>query len=214
MARCSQDTKIQVAIIEPNLTRLEDLVDLVAATPGVTLSGNYSDYVGALPKLRRNPPDMVIADLEAFNDQAATWLEQLHKALPHASVLILSTKKKRDQLFQVLEAGVSGWLQKPCTSDQIVSAIIILRDGGAVLSNPIARQILDYFRAREKSVQCLSGRQREILGLLSHGKELPSIAKKLGIGPSTVRTHVRNMLLKLKVNSRTKAVAKYLNPSE
>jgi DNA-binding NarL/FixJ family response regulator len=212
MARFSSDVNIRVAVIEPNPVEREYLLALVAGVPGVTLSGAYSSLAGALPKLENDPPDIVIADLEATNDFAATWLKQLHTALPRTSVLVLSTEKDRDHLFQALEAGVSGWLQKPCSADQILRAIVILHEGGAVLSSPVAHKILDYFQARGSSVDCLSHREREILGLLGQGIQAADIASRLGLSQSTVRTHVRNMLLKLKANSRTEAVAKYLNP--
>jgi DNA-binding NarL/FixJ family response regulator len=211
VANYSKETPIRVAVIEPNPIELEYLLALVAGTPGVTLTGDYTDPFFALPELEKDQPDMVIADLEA-DVQAANWLKQSRKALPRASVLVLSTEKTRDQVFQALEAGVSGWLQKPCTADQIVRAIIILHEGGAVLSSPVARKILDYFHARGTTVQSLSGREREILGLLGRGMEAAGIAIKLGLSVETVRTHVRNMLAKLKVSSRAEAVAKYLNP--
>ena len=212
MAKYSKDTNIRVAVIEPNPMEIEYLLALVAGAPGVTLSADYTDPAVALPELEKDQPDLVIADLEASNVQAATWLKQLRKALPRASVLVLSIEKDRDQIFQALEAGVSGWLQKPCTADQIVSAIIILHEGGAVLSSPVARKILDYFHARGSAVQSLSGRERQILGLLGHGMEAAGIAAKLGLSGETVRTHVGHMLAKLKVSSRAEAVAKYLNP--
>jgi DNA-binding NarL/FixJ family response regulator len=212
MARFSSDVNIRVAVIEPNPVEREYLLALVAGVPGVTLSGAYSALVAALPELEKDPPDIVIADLEASNGFAATWLKQLHTALPLTSVLVLSTEKDRDHLFQALEAGVSGWLQKPCSADQILRAIVILHEGGAVLSSPVAHKILDYFQARGSSVDCLSHREREILGLLGQGIQAADIASRLGLSQSTVRTHVRNMLLKLKANSRTEAVAKYLNP--
>jgi DNA-binding NarL/FixJ family response regulator len=212
MAKYSRDINIRVAVIEPNPVEREYLLALVAGAPGVTLSGAYGSPAAALPELEKDPPDMVIADLEASNELAATWLKQLHTALPHASVLVLSTEKDRTHLFEALEAGVSGWLQKPCTADQILRAIVILQEGGAILSSPVAREILDYFHARGSSVDCLSHREREILGLLGQGMQAPDIAQKLGLSQSTVRTHVRNMLLKLKASSRTEALAKYLNP--
>ena len=212
MGRYSADLNIRVAVIEQNPVEREYLLALVAGVPGVTLSGAHSGLTAALPELENDPPDIVIADLEAPNDLAATWLKQLHTALPHTSVLVLSTEKDRDHLFEALEAGVSGWLQKPFTADQILRAIVVLHEGGAVLSGPVARKILDYFRARGSSMDCLSDREREILGLLGQGMQAADIAQKLGLSRSTVRTHVRNMLLKLKASSRTEAVAKYLNP--
>jgi DNA-binding NarL/FixJ family response regulator len=212
MARYSHAENITVAVIEQNPVEREYLLALVAGAPGVTLCGAFSGLAAALPELEQDPPNIVIADLEGADSLAATWLKQLHTALPHTSVLILSTEKDRDHLFEALEAGVSGWLQKPCTADQILRAIVVLHEGGAVLSSPVAHKILEYFHARGSSVDCLSRREREILGLLGHGMQAADIAEKLGLSRSTVRTHVRNMLLKLKANSRTEAVAKYLNP--
>jgi DNA-binding NarL/FixJ family response regulator len=203
---------IRVAVIEPNPVEREYLLALVAGVSGVTLSGDYSSLAEALPEWEDDPPDMVVADFEAPDDVAATWLRQLHAALPLTSVLVLSAEKDRDHLFQALEAGVSGWLQKPCTAEQIVHAIMILHKGGAVLSEPVAHKILEYFRARGSSVACLSYRERQILDFCGQGMQAAEVAEKLGLSRSTVRTHVRKMLLKLKASSLTEAVAKHLNP--
>ena len=62
-------------------------------------------------------------------------------------------------------------------------------------------------------MNCLSHREREILGLLGQGMQTTGIAEKLALTQSTVRAHVRNMLAKLNASSRTEAVAKYLNPA-
>jgi DNA-binding NarL/FixJ family response regulator len=152
MARYTRDADINVAVIEPNPVEREYLLALVAGVPGVTLSGAYSGLAEPLPELEKAPPDMVVADLEASDDVAATWLKQLHTALPHTCLLVLATEKDRDHLFQALEAGVSGWLQKPCTTEQILHAIMVLQEGGAVLSSPVAHKILEYFRSRGSSV--------------------------------------------------------------
>ena len=212
MARSLPELNLTVALIEHNPVEREYLQALLAGAPGVTLSAAHGSFADALPNLLEEPPDMVIADLEVSKEDTASYLKQLHTALPRAAVLILSTEKERDHLFQALEAGVSGWLQKPYTADQILRAIVILNEGGAVLSSPVARQILDYFHARGSSVDCLSPREREVLDLLGHGLPAAEIAERLDLSTSTVRTHVRNMLLKLKASSRMEAVAKYLNP--
>lgn len=212
MAKYSGDANIRVAVIEPNAVEREYLLALVAGAPGVSLTDAYESLDSALPEFPKEQPDIVIADLAAGDQPAATWLKQLHACVPHTPVLVLSTDKDRDELFEALEAGVSGWLQKPCTADQILRAIVILYEGGAVLSSSVARKILQYFHARGSSVDGLSSREREILILLGQGIQAVDIAEKLGVSRSTVRTHVRNMLQKLNANSRAQAVAKYLNP--
>jgi len=136
----------------------------------------------------------------------------LHTSLPHTAVLVLSTEKERDHLFAALEAGVSGWLQKPCTADQILRALVELHEGGAILSSSVAHKILEYFHARGSSVKHLSYREREILGFFGQSMQATDIAERLGLSHSMVRAHVTSILLKLKANSRAEAVAKYLNP--
>lgn len=203
----------RVAVIEANAVEREYLVALIAGTPGVTLTDAYGSLAAALPELETDPPDLVIGGLEGADSCAVTWLKQLHTILPHTAVLILSTQKDRDHLFAAFEAGVSGWLQKPCTADEILHAMVTLHEGGAVLSSSVARKVLDYFQARGSSVRHLSHREREILSLLGQGTQAAEIAERLGLSRSTVRAHARNILLKLKANSRAEAVAKYLNPT-
>lgn len=213
VAKSFSDLKTRVALIEGNPVELEYLSALVGGAPGVALTATYEDLDGALADLAKEPPDVVLLDLDGLKDFAPEWLRNLHRTLPHTAVLILSSERARDEVFDILEAGVSGWLQKLSSADQIIRAILVLREGGAMLGNPIARHILGYFNARGHSVDALTTREREILGHLGRGAVAVDIAAKLGISNDTLRTHMRNILVKLNANSRTEALAKYLNPS-
>ncbi len=212
MVKYCPEEKVRVAVIEPNPVEREYLLALVGGAPGVSLTDTCSSLVAALPELEQSPPDLVIADTEGSDGFVTTWLKQMHTSLPDTAVLVLSAEENRDHLFAALEAGVSGWLQKPFTADQILHAIDMLQQGGAVLSSSVARKILEYFQARGSSVRHLSRGEREILSLVGQGLQAADIAERLGLSHSLVRTHVRTILLKLKVNSRAEAVAKYLNP--
>jgi DNA-binding NarL/FixJ family response regulator len=210
----SQDGSLRVAIIEPDPVEREHLLALILGAPDVTLTGAYGDLDTALPELRTDQVEMVIADLDGADHTVAAWLNGLHAGAPHAAVLVLSAEQERSELFEALEAGVSGWLQKPCEPDQILRAIAVLRNGGAVLSGSAAQKILQYFRARGSSVLGLSPFESEILTLLGHGMQPAGISQRLGLSQSAFRTHLRNMLLKVHANSETQAVAKRLNPQE
>lgn len=204
---------IRVSVIEPNLLEREYLLALISGSPALTLVGANDELATALPQLQKDTPDVVVADLSSADHFATTWLKQVHVCLPFTSVLVLSTAKGREELFELLEAGVSGWIQKPFPAEQVLQAIVVLYQGGAVLSSSVARQILQYFRARGTFASSLSRREREVLILLGQGFQTTGIAAKLDLSPATVRTHFRNLLQKLQVDSRAEAVAKYLNPS-
>ncbi len=213
MARHSPESTLRIAVIERNPIELEYLCALVGGAPGVTLTDGYSSLVAALPELKESAPDLVIADIERANGFAVNWLKQLHASLPQTAVLVLSTEINRGRLFATLEAGVSGWLQKPCTADQILRAIVMLHEGGGILSSSVASKILKHFQARRSSVRHLSSREREVLSLLGEGLHVTDMAERLGLSYSMVRAHLRTIRLKLKANSHAEAVAKYLNPS-
>jgi len=213
MVMFSHDIKTRIALIEASVVEREYLLALVAGVPGVIITDAYSSLAAALPELENDPPDLVIGDLDGANSSAVAWLKQLRTILPHTSVLVLSAEIDRDELFAALEAGVSGWLQKPCTADEILRAMVQMHEGGAVLSSSVARKVIEYFQARGSSVRHLSHREREILRLMGQGTQAADIAERLGLSRFTVRTHVRNLLLKLEANSRAEAVAKYLNPA-
>ena len=213
MAKDGTGTDIRVAVIEENAVEREYLLALVGGAPGVVVSAAYGGLDGAMAHLEKDPPDLVLIDLEALTNFQTDWIQELHRKLPQTSMLVLSAEKDRDEIFQTLEAGVSGWLQKPCTAKQLIRAILVLQEGGAVLSGEVSRQVLDYFHARGASVDSLTAREREVLGHLGQGCLAEDMATKLGISKETIRTHVRHILVKLKANSRAEALAKYPNPA-
>ena len=152
MAKYISEPKTRVVMIEGNAVEQEYLAALISGVSGVILSNVYNSLEGAMAEFQETLPDLVILDLDGFMDFETDWIRELHRRLPHTALLMLSSEQSHDQVFSTFEAGISGWLQKPCTADQIVRAIFVLREGGAILGNQLARQVLDYFNARGKSV--------------------------------------------------------------
>ena len=147
MARYSSDATVTVAVVEQNPVEREYLLALVAGAPGVTLSGAYSDLAEALPKIRKDPPNMVIADLEGPADLVAAMLRQLHTAVPHTSVLVLPTLSTLSTLVTLatllrvltVEAAEvpstrppSGALSNAAPSSRGLTSATVLRDPGAL----------------------------------------------------------------------------------
>jgi two-component system, NarL family, response regulator LiaR len=213
MASSSSEVKVRVAVVEANPVERQYLLALVERAPGLVVSAAYGSLEGTASQLENDQPDLVLIDLDGLIGFETEWLRKLRGKLPHTALLVLSSEMNREQVFNTLEAGVSGWLQKPCTPDQIVRALLAAHEGGAVLSNQVARQILDYFHARGTSVGTLTAREREVLSQLGQGTVSADIVARLGITNDTFRTHVRSILVKLNANSRAEALAKYLNPA-
>ncbi len=205
------ETKLHVTLIEENPVEREYLRALVAGAPGVALAASYGGISELLSKVGSDQPDLLVVDLDSPQNSSADWLRQLHHLLPHTPVLVLSSERGRDHLFRSLESGVAGWLQKPCTADQLVRAILVVQEGGAVLSSPVAQRLLEFFHARGLSVESLTTREREILDLLAQGLSNKEIGARLELSPFTVKNHLARVFEKLHVRCRTEAVMAYLH---
>jgi DNA-binding NarL/FixJ family response regulator len=204
---------VDVLVIEDNEMERGYLRALLSQTPGLACAGAYGWGSKALRRLSQDHADVILIALQPLSSAKLDLFRQIRRLAADTPVLLLFHELSARDLFDVLEIGVSGLLQKPCAPDQIVRAITIVSDGGAAMSGGVARRILEYFRARGASVHGLTGREREVLNHLTQGRSPLEIAACLGVSSETIRTHLRNIIAKMHVHSRSEAVAKYLNPT-
>jgi DNA-binding NarL/FixJ family response regulator len=107
-----------------------------------------------------------------------------------------------------------GYLVKPVPAEQLLAAVRDVYGGGAPMTSSIARKLVQVFRDRTPAsppTGDLSPREQEILTLLSQGFMYKEIAAELNTSYATVRTHIEHIYEKLHVNSRSLAVAKFMN---
>ncbi len=201
-------------VIEPNDKERDYLAAVIGGTPGLEFLGAYSSQDKAMACIGKDPPDLVVVDTDPLGGLVEEWLWALRGQLPRTPVLVLSSNTTQEALVRTLEAGVQGWLEKPCSPAQVVDTLLLLHQGGSMLSSGACRTVLDFFGARGAVARCLSVREKEILLHLCRGTPPVDIAARMGISKNTVRTHISGVLRKLEVNSRADALAKYLNPSQ
>jgi len=131
---------------------------------------------------------------------------------PRVSFVLLIPENHPHLLVEALESGACAYLSRPCSADELLRTIWTVHQGGAVVSSPVAKAVVDYFSARGSVIRLLTERERQVLICLSRGLCRQAIGTELGIDKATVRTHIRNILGKLQVNSSAEAIAFYLNP--
>jgi DNA-binding NarL/FixJ family response regulator len=112
-----------------------------------------------------------------------------------------------------VQAGASGFLVKDAPRDQLVAAVRVVARGDTLLAPSTTRRLLDAFVRRPPpgdgvpaALQSLSGREREVLGLVAEGLSNAEIAARLVVGEATVKTHVARLLQKLGLRDRVQAV--------
>lgn len=160
-------------------------------------------------------PDVVLMDLRFHGQMRGIQATHDIKVVsPDTQVVIMTAHEDDELLAQAVEAGASGFLGKTEAIDQILSAAKAAAEGEALIDPGTLTRILrkvaeerEVRRQAQERVSELTERELEVLQLLAEGFRNEHIAKKLGISPQTVQTHVRNILPKLGVHSKLEAVA-------
>jgi DNA-binding NarL/FixJ family response regulator len=211
MAGQGSDT-IEVGIVESDDQCRQFMSAVIGGTPGLRATCACSTGKDALWLFAQNHPGLFLVSL-FLRDMPGTELIQRTRALwPGASPILLIPANHPRLLVEALEAGACAYLPKPCAADELVRAIWTVHQGGAVVSSPVAKAIVDYFRDRGSVIHRLTDRESPVLTCMSRGLSQQAMAADLGIDKATVRTHVRNILGKLDAHSSAEAIAFYLNP--
>jgi DNA-binding NarL/FixJ family response regulator len=209
--------KTTVSIVEDNRMICASIERVIAGADDMTCIGASANAEHALRTIPRQPPDVVLMDIELPGISGIECTARLKRLLPGVRVLILTVYKDHDQIFRALEAGASGYLLKRSSSEEILHAIRDVKAGGAPMTAEIAAKVVQSFHkpsaAPGAEVQALTAREAEILGLLARGFVSKEIADQLGITYETVRGHLANIYQKLHVRSRTEAVIRYFQKS-
>jgi len=124
-----------------------------------------------------------------------------HAGLRRPSVLIVTQLDKEWEVRLAMDAGVHGYVLQSCSQDELLEAVASLAQGQRYLSESVTRSVADSL-----SRETLTGRETDVLQLLAEGCCNKSIARRLGIGVGTVKTHVKGVMSKLDATARTHAV--------
>lgn len=204
-------TTTRVLIVEDeNLVRV-GLKTIINAEPDLEVVGEAADGtdVAAMVDLLR--PDVVLMSIRmpAVDGIEATS-RIIEKFEDPPRILMLTTLENDDEVYEALRAGASGFLLKRSQPDRIVYAVRLLMEGDSLLLPMAVRDIM--MRQQDgRAPRCsldvrLTTREAEVLRLMARGLSNAEIAKRLMVRMETVKTHVSNVLTKLRARDRTQAV--------
>ncbi|HYT25858.1 MAG TPA: response regulator transcription factor [Actinomycetota bacterium] len=189
------------------------LVELLTADPTIEIVGQAATGREAVQQARRLAPDVVLMDVRMPDLDGIAATRELSQAAPHVKVLILTTFEQDNYIFGALRAGASGFLLKRTRPEDLIAAVHTIAAGDSLLSPSVTRRVVDRMAqqptpdlADNARLAALTPRERETLALVARGLSNREIAAALSVEESTIRTHVKRILMKLDLRDRVQAV--------
>ena len=187
---------------------------LLDAEDDLEVCGEASDGEEALRLARSLAPDIVLMDVRMprMDGLEATAAITSDARLPDTRVVVLTTFELDEYVFGALRAGASGFLLKDLEAPDLLAAIHVVAEGDALLAPRVTRRLIEAFaRSPERtlappSLDELTAREREVLGLVGAGLSNGEIADRLVVSPLTAKTHVSRLLMKLGARDRAQLV--------
>lgn len=202
----SSSSSIRVMLVDDHAMVRKGLATFLKIFDDLELVGEAESGASAIKLCAQVLPDVILMDMVMPDMNGAAATRAIRKQFPHVQVIVLTSFKEGDLVKNALEAGAIGYLLKDISADELVRAIRAAHAGRATLSTEAAQALVE--SANQPSVPGLdlTEREREVLALMIEGLNNTQIAGKLSVSPSTIKSHVSNILSKLGVTSRTEAV--------
>lgn len=189
---------------------------ILEAEDDIEVVGEAGDGAEAVALTRRLDPDVVLMDVQmpGMNGIEATREIVALGREDSSRVVILTTFDLDEYVWEALRAGASGFLLKRTPAEDLVAGIRVVAAGEALLAPSVTQRLIETFRARPEAAPArdlselddLTGREREVLGLVARGMANGEIAAHLFLSEGTVKTHVKRIFSKLGLHDRTQAV--------
>ena len=195
---------IRILIADDHAVVRKGLRSFLELDPDLKIVGEAADGAAALRMAQQFKPDVVLMDLlmPVMDGVAAT--SAIRRELPDIEVLALTSVLEESLVIQAIQAGAIGYLLKDTDAPKLRQAIKAAAAGEVQLSPAAAAMLMRKVKA-PRSPETLTERETEVLRQLARGKSNKEIATSLFISETTVKTHVKNIMQKLGVPSRTQA---------
>lgn len=205
---------IRVLVVEDQTLVREGLETLLNLAGDVRVVAHATDGEEALAQMRQHHPDVVLLDVRMPKLSGIDVLRVLRDRKDSAPVILLTTFDDDSALLEGIRLGAKGYLLKDVSLDTLTNAIRLVAAGGTMISPVVTERLLRGIHDAPLppdggyNPEALSSREVEILRLMTGGYSNREIATALDLSEGTVKNHVSNILSKLGVRDRTRAVLK------
>lgn len=198
---------IRVMLVDDHTMVRRGLATFLKVYEDLELVGEAGGGETAIKLCGEIHPDVILMDMIMPDMDGVTSTRLIRQRFPQVQVLALTSFKEPDLIQKALHAGAIGYLLKDVSADDLARAIRSAYAGRATLSPDAAQALVHAANQPPAPGLDLTERERAVLALMVEGLNNTQIAGRLVVSPSTIKTHVSNILSKLGVASRSEAVA-------
>ncbi len=209
-------TPINVALIEDNRLVREGITALLNKWPDLqVVSGRGHDD---FEELKRTNPNVVLLDIGLSTGDSLRIAAKVRAEFPEAKVIVMDLLPTHEDIVEFVNVGVSGFIMKDATLDDLVETIRAVAAGASVLPpkmintlfSQIASDAIVVGRPKVLESVRMTPRERQVINLIAEGLSNKEIAMRLNVATHTVKSHVRNVMEKLTLHTRLQ-IAAYAN---
>jgi len=193
---------IRVLIADDHVTVREGLAAIIGRQPDMVVVGEAADGHECVDRWLQSRPDVTLLDLRMPVLDGIAAIEAIRRAAPSALLIVLTTFATDHDISRAIRAGAKAYMLKDAQREELLDCIRAVHAGETRIPPFLVAKL-----AAEVSGETLTNRELEVLFLLARGCSNKYIAQQLSISETTVKSHLRSVFNKLRVLSRTEAIA-------
>lgn len=205
---------IRVLLVDDQTLVRKGVKSLLALAPSIDVIGEATDGQQAIEFIGEIKPDVVLMDMRMPVKSGLEAIQELALNGNLPPTIILTTFDDDELVLAGIKAGARGYLLKDVSLEQLVEAIEVVSKGGSLVQPAMTQRLLSGLEGLNNQFVSLdrpdplTDRETEILRLMAGGFSNKEIANSLHVAEGTIKNHVSNILSKLGVRDRTRAVLK------
>jgi DNA-binding NarL/FixJ family response regulator len=196
----------RVVLVEDDVIIRDSFVTLINESKDFRVVNAWPTAEDALKNMVQDAADIYLLDIELPGLKGVDVISKIKQQQLDVKVVMVSVYENDEMVFKSLCEGASGYLTKNMSSSKLIDSLKELENGGAPMSTNIARMVVSSFHRNQKNP--LTPRELEVLQLLASGKSYSTIADNLFVDKETIRSHIKNIYIKLEVHSKAEAIEK------
>ncbi len=207
---------IKVVVVDDQTLVRQGICTLLELSDKVEVVGEADNGLQAIEVINNTNPDVILSDIRMPEMDGIQLVAKLAEIKIDTPIILLTTFDDYDTVLQGIQSGAKGYMLKDVSLDQLVGAVETVMKGETMVQPSITERVLKGLASGGKqeedsgttTIEKLTGRETEVLRMMSGGYSNKEIANAMSLSEGTIKNHVSNVLAKLGVRDRTRAVLK------